>query len=289
MSKLRVGFIGLGLMGSPMAKNILKAGFPLFVYNRTPKKAIKFKKLGILLFKTPKDLAKEVDVIVIMITGPKDVFEVLFGKNGVVFGAKKGLIIVDMSTIGKQSAVEIFNKLKKRGIEFLDAPVTGSVPKAVSGELTIFVGGSLEAFNKVKPVLLSMGKNVHHMGRTGMGQAIKLVNNLLVAQTISALCEGMILADNLGLLRQKVADALGEVPALSPFMKMKLPNMVNNKFETAFSVANMHKDLKLAQKELKKKKSLKMLKLVEGFFEKAEKTNLGNLDISAVLKVIEKR
>ncbi len=286
---MKIGFIGLGLMGKPMAKNIHKAGFDLHVFNRSKKKTDEFKKLGAKVHNEIKDLAKEVDVIVTMVTGPKDVKEVLFGKNGIVSTGKRALTIIDMSTIGQTAAIEIAQKLKKYGIHFVDAPVTGSVPRAVTGELTVFIGGAREVVERIKPVLSAMGKTLHHIGENGAGQAVKLVNNHLVAATISALAEGMLLGDILKIKREKLAAALGDTPAFSPFMKLKLPNFVKNNFPTLFSIANMRKDLSLAKKEVQKvKKNLPVLSLIEKFFKSGVKKNLTHEDISAVIKVMKK-
>src|SRR5258708_1687032 len=150
---MKVGFIGLGLMGSPMAKNILKQKFPLTVYNRHLEKTRELEKLGAKIAKSPQEVAANSDVVITMVIGPKEVEEVLLGKDGVVEGAKKGLVVIDMSTIGPKAAVKTFFTLGKRGIEFLDAPVTGSTPKAITGELTIFIGGKETVYKQVKPVL----------------------------------------------------------------------------------------------------------------------------------------
>src|SRR5260221_1009532 len=158
--KQKVGFIGLGLMGNPMAKNILKKGFPLVVYNRNPEKAKELVSLGASTVFSPKELASQVDVVVTMVTSGKDVQEVLFSENGVVKGAKKGMIVIDMSTIGPTDAKEIASKLKTYDIDFLDAPVTGSTPKAITGELTIFVGGGKDELEKAHPILEAMGKSI---------------------------------------------------------------------------------------------------------------------------------
>lgn len=288
MNKLRVGFIGLGLMGNPMAKNIIKNGFDLTVYNRTQSKAQEFTKLGAKIALTPGQLAKEADVVITMVTGPQDVKQVIFGNDGIKSGANKGLVVVDMSTIGPSAAIETGKGLNKIGVEFLDAPVTGSVPKAVSGELTIFIGGNKKAFEKAKPVLLAIGQALYYIGSFGKGQAVKLVNNLIVGESITALAEGMLLADFLGLSRKSVMDSLSDVPALSPFMKLKLPNMVNNRYPAIFSLANMRKDLKLALDETKDKGELPILKLVEKLFDKGMDLGLTNDDLSAILKVLSK-
>jgi 3-hydroxyisobutyrate dehydrogenase len=286
---MKVGFVGLGLMGNPMAKNILKAGFDLSVYNRSKNKTVELRKLGAHVYDTVQEMAKNVDVIITMVTGPKDVKEVVFGKKGVVAAGKRGLTIIDMSTIGPEAAVEIADKLKKHAINFIDAPVTGSVPRAITGDLTIFIGASKQSFEQIKPVLFAMGKNLRHIGENGAGQAIKLVNNHLVAATVTSLAEAMLLADTLKISRKKLADALSETPAFSAFMKLKLPNFVKNNFPTAFSIANMHKDLALAEHEVKKvKKRLPVLSMVRGFFKKALDMKLGDQDISAVIKTVKK-
>lgn len=288
MNKAKVGFIGLGLMGEPMAGNVLKKGFPLVVYNRTPLKTKALQKLGAEVAESPEELASKVDVVITMVTAGKDVESVLFGKNGVAQANKKGLIIIDMSTIGKTPAIQIAHKLKKHGIEFLDAPVTGSTPKAISGELTIFVGGNKKTYEKVKEVLASMGTNLQYMGSVGSGQAIKLINNQLVASTITALAEAVVLADALKLPRKKVAEVLKTVPAMSAFMNLKLPNFVFNKFPLLFSAGNMKKDVTLAQQEAKKgKKKLLLLSTVEKLYAKATKI-YGSEDMSAIIKIIEK-
>lgn len=288
--KLKVGFIGLGLMGNPMAKNLLKAGFDLTVYNRTRKKTAEFRRLGAKVAESPKDIAGKVDILITMITGPRDVKEILMGRKGVVFGLRKNLIVVDMSTIGPKAVFDILGKIKPYNVDFLDAPVTGSVAKAKTGELTIFVGGSTEVYRKARPVLLSMGKSIYYMGDSGSGQAVKLINNHIVASTMVALSEGFLFADLLKLPRQKVADALSDVPALSFFMKLKLPNMIRNRFPVAFSVANMKKDLKLALEETRRGKgNLPMLRLVEKLFEETSKKGLSGKDISAVLKTLSEK
>lgn len=288
MQKLRIGFIGLGLMGQPMAKNILKKGFPLVVYNRTVSKTSELKKLGASVAKTPKELASEVDVVITMVTGPKDVKEVIFGKDGVVKGAKRGLVMIDMSTIGPQAAREINEQCKMYNIEFLDAPVTGSTPKAITGELTIFVGGEEKVLKKVRPILEAMGTTIHHVGSVGMGQAIKLVNNLIVGQTVVTLAETFLLGDKLGLSRKQVFQILGGVPAVSVFMKLRMPNMVDDNHKTLFSVSNLDKDLNLALNEVKKEDDLPLLKLVTSLFDKgSQDKKIKDQDISAIIKILE--
>jgi len=286
-SKLKVGFIGLGLMGKLMAKNILKAGFDLTVFNRTESKTLEFKKLGASIAKSPKELASKVDVVIIMVTGPKDVENVSFGQNGISKGAKKGLIVIDMSTIGPKAAKRIGEKFGKFGIEFIDAPVTGSTLKAETGELTIFVGGDEKIYKKVKPILLAMGKVHHYLGKSGSGQAVKMINNQVLGTSIAALAEGMLLADEMGIARDKVAAALRTVPAMSFMMSLKLDNFVNEEFPLMFSTANMTKDLFLAMDEVSEEMNLPLLKIAGKLYKKALKKGYDNDDFSSVIKAIK--
>lgn len=287
-TKLRVGVIGLGLMGKPMAENILKKGFPLTVFNRTSSKVKPLVEKGAVAAKIPAELAKKSDVIITMVTASSDVEDVLFGNHGVIEGAHKDLVVVDMSTIGPTAAKKIANKLQKKGIQFLDAPVTGSTPKAITGELTIFVGGEENVFQKVKPVFEAMGTNIQYMGGVGSGQAIKLINNHIIAASIIALAEGMILADAMKISRGKIADVLKTVPAMSTYMNLKVPNFVKNEFPLLFSSANMRKDVKLAWKEaVADNQHLPILEQVVNLYEKASVSNLLEEDMSAIIKVIE--
>ncbi len=286
----KVGFIGLGLMGRPMALNILKFGFPLAVFNRTKGKTEEFRKLKCIIYKSPKELAANCEVVISMVTGPEDVKEVMLGKSGVIHGIHKGIIAIDMSTIGPFASIEIAEEFKKKNVDFLDAPVTGSVPKAISGDLTIFIGGKKEVFEKITDVFMVMGKNLQYMGQSGSGQAIKLINNMIAAISVTGLAEGMLLADSLGLSRAKVAQALENAPITSPYLRMKFDNFINENYEVAFSVVNMRKDLRLALSALSQDKNhlnLPLLKLTEKLFTKGVESGLAQKDLSSVIKVIE--
>lgn len=286
---LRVGFIGLGLMGNPMAKNIQKAGFSLTVYNRDPKKTTEIAKLGATLAKNPKDLANLSDVIITMVTAAGDVESVLFGPDGIIHAENKKLIVIDMSTIGPTPAKKIAQRLDLYSIKFIDAPVTGSTPKAISGELIIFIGAAPEDYAQVKPLLLSMGKSLHHLGPVGSGQAFKMVNNYLIASTIASLSESVLLADTLGISRKLSTTVLTTVPAVSPIMNLKLPNYTSNEFPLLFTMKNMDKDITLAISELKKQnKSLPILAAIHEAYAKAIEDGLVGDDFSAIIKSLEK-
>lgn len=284
MSKLKIGFLGLGLMGRPMALNIHKAGFPLIVYNRTPKKTVEFKKLGVEVAHSPSDLASKVDIVISCVTAPKDVRQIYLGRDGVVMGAKKGLVAVDMSTIGPKSAREIGEELDKFGVEFLDAPVTGGTWGAEQGSLTIFVGGSEPILTKVHPVLSAMGTNIQYMGKLGNGQAIKLINNFYIASSLSIFSECLVLAEEMGLSKNRMIEVLETTPTLPSPVKAKLENYKRNKFPKSFSLSNMSKDVSLAKESAPD--YLKILKLVEGMFRKGKQKGLGEEDVSVVIKVI---
>jgi 3-hydroxyisobutyrate dehydrogenase len=289
MSKLKVGFIGLGLMGKPMALNIHKKGFPLSVYNRSPEKLKDFKKLGITTYDSPAELAANSDVVITMITAPKDVKEVAFGKNGIAESGNKDLVHIDMSTIGPSAAKEIAKGLAKKNIEFVDAPVTGSTDRAKTGELVIFAGGEKKVVEKLKPILLAMGTEVNYMGSVGTGQAIKLVNNMIVGETIATLSEGFVLGQDLGLSKKQIMDALKNVFGLSPNMKAKMPMMVEGEYPVAFSVANMQKDLKLGLDEKSPSTPLPILKTTEAIYKKTMDEGWGEEDIAATFKVISRK
>lgn len=286
MSKLRVGFIGLGLMGKPMALNIHKKGFPLSVYNRSPEKLKDFKKLGITTYDSPSELAANSDVIITMITAPKDVKEVALGKNGITEGAKPGTVHIDMSTIGPSAAKEIAAGLKKKKIDFIDAPVTGSTDRAKTGELVIFVGGDKKTFEKVRPVLEAMGTELPYMGPIGSGQAIKLVNNLIGGETIAVLGEAFMLGQSLGLTKKQIHEALKNTFSISPNMRNKMLMIEKGEYPVMFSVANMRKDLKLGLEEKSPTTSLPILKTTEAIYKKTMDQGWGEEDIAATFKII---
>ncbi len=272
-----------------MAGNILRKGFPLSVYNRTPEKAEQFRRKNVPFYQTPKELAGNCDVIISMVTGPSDVKEVILEEDGAAAGAEKGTIIIDMSTIGPAAAREVEATLAKKGMDFLDAPVTGSTPKAISGELTIFVGGERKVFDCAKNVLSAMGTNVFYIGPSGSGQAIKLVNNLLVGETLVALAEGMLLAQRLGLSMDQVEQFLADVPVVSPYMKMKMPGLVSGRYPLAFSVSNLQKDLKLALTDSHSGAGeFPILEIAEKLYIRGKETGLADEDISTVIELLKK-
>ena len=194
-----------------------------------------------------------------------------------------------MSTVGPTAVREVAAALSKKGIDFIDAPVTGSTWLAETGELIIFTGGKKEIFNKIKPVLSFLGKTIHYMGRIGNGQKIKLVNNVILASTFVSLSEGIMLAREFGISSNNIEKVLSSLPALSPIMKVKIPNMLNNDYSTQFSLVNMRKDVSLAADEVKEHASLKMfLTSLKAFYDRGVEQGLGKKDVSAVIEVLKR-
>lgn len=290
--KLRIGFIGLGLMGSRMATNLVKAGYPLVVFNRTSLKTKELEKLGAQVASSPAEIAKQVDVVISMVTGPKDVEEIYLGNNGVIKCKKEGLITIDMSTVGPSTVTKVGNELNKYGIYFIDAPVTGGLRGATEGKLSIFVGGQEKILEKVRPILSAMGKQINFMGPLGSGQAIKLVNNLITAESMIIISEALLFAESVGISRKKTAETLEGAPTLSLFMNERLPVIASNNYPVWFTLKNMYKDVALAIFELKKNKSLwKKLKFSPqtlSSYKRAVSMGFGDVDFAAVFKAIEK-
>lgn len=284
-----IGFIGLGLMGNLMAKNIHTAGFPMSVYNRSRGKTDEFEKLGVRVVTTPKELVTHCDVIITMVTAARDVEDVVFGQHGIITANGKTRVIIDMSTIGPTAAKAIGKKLQPYGLEFLDAPVTGGTYGAKSGELTIFIGGSRETYERLRTVFESMGNNLHYMGGVGSGQAIKMINNFLIASSLVSLSEGMILADAMGLSRKSLATALSTTPAVSLAMTRKMQNYVTGEYSLNFTIKNMRKDLSLASLEKNADSDFSLLSLVESAYIRADEQGLSDCDYSQIIDAIKTR
>ncbi|WP_069807097.1 NAD(P)-dependent oxidoreductase [Vulcanisaeta thermophila] len=241
---MRVGFIGLGIMGSAMAMRIHMAGFPLIVYNRTRSKTEPFAKQGIPVADSPREVAEKSDVVIDMVTDAPDVEQVLFGPNGVVYGAHPGLIVIDMSTNSPEYARSFAERLAKYGVEFLDAPVTGGDKGAREGTLTIMVGGKYEVFQRVKPVLEAMGKTIVYAGDVGSGQMLKLLNQIVVGINMLAVAEAMALARKAGIDMEKLYTVLSTGAANSFTVQYYMPKMMKGDYEPGFRAAHLRKDLK---------------------------------------------
>ena len=246
-TKARVGFIGLGLMGGGMARNIGAAGFPLTVYNRTRAKADALAgEIGCAVAPTPRAVAEASDIVITMVSDVPDVDEVYLGTDGIIHAARPGMTCVDMGTVGAACVRRIDAALSPKEVRFVDAPVSGGSWGAAQGTLSIMAGGTDEAFAACFPVFEAMGKKIVHCGPVGTGQSTKLVNQIVVAVNLEAAAEGILLALKSGLDIPKTLDAVGAGAAASWAWTNLGPRMASGDYAPGFKIAHQIKDLRLA-------------------------------------------
>jgi len=239
----KIGFIGLGIMGKPMARNLLKAGYPLTVYDIVPDKAEEVVEAGAEASSSSKEVAEKSEVIITMLPNSPDVKEAVLGKNGVLEGAKPGTILIDMSSIAPLASKEVAEKAKEKGVTVLDAPVSGGEPKAIKGTLAIMVGGPQETFDEVEDILSVMGASVTRVGEIGSGNMTKLANQIIVALNIAAMSEAMVLAAKAGVNAEKVFQAIRGGLAGSTVLDAKMPLVLEGNFKPGFRIELHIKDL----------------------------------------------
>ena len=239
----KIGFIGLGIMGRPMAKNLLKAGFSLVVFDINPAAVEDLSKAGAQTANSSKEVAERTKIIITMLPDSPEVKEVLLGKAGVIEGIKLGTLVIDMSSINPLVSQEIAKILKSKGAEMLDAPVSGGEPMAVQGTLSIMVGGDAEIFNDCLDVFRPMGKNIVHVGGIGAGGFTKLCNQIIVALNIAAVGEALTLGVKAGLDPQVIFQAIRGGLAGSTVMEAKVPMMITRSFNPGFKIKLHQKDL----------------------------------------------
>lgn len=239
----KVGFIGLGIMGSPMASNLLKAGYSLVVYDIDKAKTGGLVKQGAQEAESAKKVAGQCGIIITMLPNSPHVRECVLGKDGVMEGAEKGSILIDMSSIDPMVSIQISRALSEKGIFMLDAPVSGGEPKAIDGTLSIMVGGPEEIFRKVQKLLLTMGSSVTLVGEIGSGNTAKLANQIIVALNIAAMSEAMSFAKKAGVSPQKVYNALRGGLAGSCVLDAKMPMVLSRNFQPGFRIELHIKDL----------------------------------------------
>ena len=249
-SKARIGLIGLGLMGRPMGMNLLKAGHPLTVWNRTASRADELVAAGATLAKSPKEAAAAADVLLTMVSDPPALESVLWGADGKDGGAltalKSGSVYIDSSTVSPNLARKIAGACAERGVRFLDAPVTGGDWGAKKGELIFMIGGDAETLKAVEPILAVMGKRWFHLGPNGAGQTIKLAMNLILALQVDALAEALALVTRAGFKGESLIEVMQSSMARSGVLDVKAPNLLKGEYPPSFPLRLMHKDLSLA-------------------------------------------
>lgn len=283
----RIGFIGLGIMGKPMAGHLVKAGYAVAVWNRTAAKAADLVKAGARQETSPKDVAAQSDITIVMVADTPDVRQVVLGPNGVIEGARRGSVVVDMSTISPVATREIATALAARGVEMLDAPVSGGEKGAVEAALSIMVGGKPEVFERVLPVFQRMGKNIVHIGGTGAGQVTKACNQLVLSLTILGVAEAIHLARKAGVDPAKVRQALLGGFAQSRVLELHGQRMLDQNYEPGFRTRLYHKDMGIVT-ETGRALGMPLLGagLAAQLYQVAMNEGLGEKDYSVLAKVV---
>jgi 2-hydroxy-3-oxopropionate reductase len=239
----KIGFIGLGIMGKPMAMNLIKAGFALTVYDVRKEPMKEVVAAGAKEGKSSKDVATQSEVVITMLPNSPDVKDAVLGKNGVLEGAQAGMILIDMSSIAPMVSKEVAAEVKKKGVEMLDAPVSGGEPKAKDGTLSIMVGGKKEVFEQVEGILKVMGSSAVLVGDIGSGNMTKLANQIIVALNIAAMSEAMVMATKAGVDPEKVFQAIRGGLAGSNVLNAKVPLVLDGNFKPGFRIELHIKDL----------------------------------------------
>jgi 3-hydroxyisobutyrate dehydrogenase len=242
----RIAFIGLGTMGAAMAANLRRAGFEVMGWNRTPGRATGLRELGVTEAASPAEAAAAADIVVVCVSDTPDVEAVLFGQDGVAQGLREGGLVVDCSTISPGATAGFAERFKARGIGYVDAPVSGGSEGAKQATLTIFVGGEPDDAERARPVLAAMGKTITHFGPAGSGQAVKAVNQVVLAATYIGVAEGMVLAMKAGLDPAAVAGALNGGAARSWVLENRSGRMIDNDYPLGFRTSLHLKDLGIA-------------------------------------------
>jgi 2-hydroxy-3-oxopropionate reductase len=285
----QIGFIGLGIMGKPMSLNLLKAGFEVTVYNRTASRAEQSVSRGARQAASPAEVAAETTVIITIVSDTPDVESVILGKNGVIEGIKPDSVVIDMSTISPDATRKITARLKEKGAHMLDAPVSGGEQGAIDGTLSIMVGGDTAIFERCLPVLQAMGKNIIHVGQNGMGQTVKLVNQILVAGTLNSVVEALVFAQKSGVDLDKAIDAVKGGAASSWQLVNLAPRIVERDFEPGFMIDLMHKDLNIALRTAEEMKiTLPVTSLVKEMYKSLQSEGEGKSGTQALVKALER-
>jgi 3-hydroxyisobutyrate dehydrogenase-like beta-hydroxyacid dehydrogenase len=244
--KPTIGFIGLGLMGGPMASNLVKAGFPVTVWNRTASKAESLVKQGAKLAANPRAAALQSDVLITIVSDPAALEEVLWGANGAIEGLRRGSLYIDSSTVSPDLARRVAKVCADRGVEFLDAPVTGGNWGAEKGELLYMIGGDAKVFDRAKPVLDVLGKKFFLLGPNGAGQTVKLGMNLILAMQVDALAEALAVVTAAGVEGERLVEVLQSSMGRTALLDIKAPLMLKHEYKASFPLRLMQKDLRLA-------------------------------------------
>lgn len=284
----KIGLIGPGIMGQPMGMNLINAGYPLWVYSRTASRAQPLVDAGATWCDTPRAVAEQADIIISIVSDTPDVEAVLLNENGVLEGVTAGKVVVDMSTISPIATRKIAEQLGEKGVEMLDAPVSGGDVGARNGTLSIMVGGKPDVFERVKPVFEVLGRNIVHVGDAGAGQVAKACNQILVAEHINAAGEALLLARACGVDPEKVRQALLGGFAYSKVLEIHGERMLTRNFQPGFKARLHQKDMHIVLDTMAEKGlNLPTAKAVTEALDQAVANSDSELDSTVLIKILE--
>ncbi|HEV7216540.1 MAG TPA: 2-hydroxy-3-oxopropionate reductase [Chloroflexota bacterium] len=283
-----IGFIGLGIMGKPMARNLMRAGYPLVVHNRSRAAVIEVAAEGAQAVNTPREVAQQSEIVITMLPDSPDVAAVLEGPDGVLAGARSGQVLIDMSTISPVVAQRLAKAAATKGVTMLDAPVSGGDKGAIAGTLSIMVGGDEATFARMQPVFAALGKTVVLVGASGAGQVVKACNQVVVALTIEAVSEALVLGSKAGVDPAKILQVLGGGLAGNRVMELRGPNFLQHSFAPGFKARLHQKDLAIALATGHAYGvPLPSTALTDQLFQALAVAGKGDMDHSALLTVLE--
>jgi 3-hydroxyisobutyrate dehydrogenase-like beta-hydroxyacid dehydrogenase len=284
----RIGFVGLGIMGSGMVKNLVRKGYPVSVWNRSPGR-VEALGISVPMAATPRALAEQTDVVICCVADPAAVERVVFADDGVLAGARPGFAYVECSTVSPALVKRVASALAERGADALEAPVTGSRNAAENGTLLFMTGGPSTVHAELEPILLAMGSRAIHCGQCGQGALMKLVGNTLISFMLEGLCEGLTVANKGGLATEKVLEVTSASGFASPYFAFKGGAIRDRNFDTHFSIDLLVKDQTLMLEEAAEQRTpLPALAAIREVFQSARAQGLGQQDISAVIQTLER-
>jgi len=289
--KRKIGFIGLGAMGNHMAKNLIKAGYDLTVYDLNPKPVEDLVSLGAQKAKSCSETAKAGEVVITMLPADDDVKSAILGPDGVLEGAKAGTVLIDMSSIAPHTSIYLFSEAKKKGVKFLDAPVSGGTGGAEKATLTIMVGGDKALLDEHMEILKTMGKTIYHVGDVGMGETVKMVNQMLVGINLAGIVEALVLGTKLGVKPEVLYKIIRASSGNSFMLDSRVPGFIftGNFTQPGFAVDLLRKDLGLSLESARVNKvPLYMTAQAYQYFTRATAEGLGKKDMSSLIELLER-
>ncbi len=286
--KEKIGFVGTGIMGKPMVKNLLKAGYPVLCYDIVPEPLKELAAAGASLASSSKEAAEKSEVVITMLPNSPHVEQAVLGPNGILEGARSGLLLLDMSTISPIVSQKVAAEVSKRGIKMLDAPVSGGERGAIEGTLSIMVGGERAVFDKVLPIFQAMGKTITYIGPIGAGGFVKLANQIIVAINLTAIAEALVLGTKAGIDLELMINALSGGLAGSKCLDQKRNHFLQHAFQPGFKIDLHYKDLNLVMESAEKLGvPLPTTALVRELFSALRVKGRGQMDHSSVITLLE--